>query len=412
MLILDGIEYTVKTPEENASDLVAYINDYCANNNIKNSKGETIYIDADVTNPLYMMLYSNAYLATALQKLIYSAGSSMSVPESSEKQLLNIADIAGVVRNAATKTIIQGTVYASLSSEGSSAQPCVITRELTATVSSGTYTLVFHPAFDITVPVDGARQIVLVCEDLGAFNISENTITQFDEEVAGFRKMVTKASTPGQDQEPISSLRSRLQRRSVEGTQADRAAEAIQSLDGVSLCNIYFNSSPTENQYVGSRALLVPPRQALLLVQGYNDNIAKTFFAHMICQTAGENYPVSVGAYPQNYITRANQSLVVYIVPPEQVPVYIKVYVYETLTYAQVDGIQDTVCKMSSSLSIGQAITSKMVTDIVSEAYPDLTIQGADVSINGTDYSYSATPNTDAVFIFNVNNVSVVEVTA
>ena len=409
MLTLDGIEYTVKTPEENAADLVTFINEYCASHNIKNSKGETIYISANETNPLYMMLYSDAYLATVLQKLIYSAGCTMSVPESSERQLLNIADIAGVVRNAATKTIIVGTVYANEQDVG--AVDCVITRELSCTVSSGTYQLAFHPAFDITVPIDEARQIVLICEDYGAYNISENTITQFDDVVPGFRKMTTLAATPGQDQESISSLRARIQRRTVEGTQADRAAEAIQSLDGVALCNIYFNESPSVTQYVGARALAVPPRQALLLVQGYNDDIAKTFFAHMICKTAGENYPVSVGAYLQNYITRANQTLPVWIVPPEQVPIYIKVYIYETLTYAQVDGIKDAICSLTSSLTIGQAVTSKMITDVVAANYPDLTIQGADVSADNTSYSFSTMPNSDAVFTFNLNNINVVEVT-
>lgn len=409
MLTLDGIEYTVKTPEENASDLVAYINNYCATNNIKNSKGETIYIDANESNPLYMMCFANAYLATILQKLIYSAGCNMSVPESSERQLLNIADIAGVARNAATKTVIQGTVYANLQDTG--AVDCEITRDLTATVSSGTYTLKFHPAFDITVPINESRQIVLICEDYGAYNISAGTITQFDDQVDGFRSMTTLASTPGQDQESISSLRARIQRRTVEGTQADRAAEAIQSLDGVALCNIYFNESPTENQTVGSRGLVVPPRQALLMVQGYSDDIAKTFFAHMICKTAGSTYATSVGAYSQNYITKSNQTLQVWIVPPEQIPVYIKIYIYETLTYAQVDGIKDVISSLSSSLTIGQAITSKMVTDIVSENYADLTVQGADISADGSTYSFSARPNSDAVFIFNLDNISVIEVT-
>ena len=131
MITLDGIEYTVKTPEENVSDLVNYINDYCAANNVKNSKGEVINIAANETNPLYMVLYGNAYLATVLQKLIYSAACTMSVPESSEKQLLNIADIAGVVRNSATKTTIIGTVYA----EESGGASCKIMRTLTCTVS-------------------------------------------------------------------------------------------------------------------------------------------------------------------------------------------------------------------------------------------------------------------------------------
>lgn len=409
MLVLDGIEYEVKTPEENVTDLVAFINSYCAAKGIKNSQGETIYIDANETNPLFMVEYANAYLATVLQKLIYSAACAISVPEASEQQLLNIADIAGVVRNAATKTTIIGTVYAN--TEDAGAVDCVISRNLTAIVSSGSYQLRFHPAFDITIPINESRQIVLICEDYGSYNISENTITSFEEVVPGFRMMTTLAAIPGQDREPISSLRARIQRRSVEGTQADRAAEAIQSLDGVALCNIYFNESPSTPQTVGARALVVPPRQALLMIQGYSDEIAKTFFAHMICKTAGENYPSSVGAYSQNYITHAGQVMPVWIVPPDQVPVYIKIYIYETLTYAQVNGIKDVISSLSSSITIGQSITSKMVTDIVSVNYPDLTIQGADISSNGQNYSFSATPNSDAVFTFNLDNIYVVEVT-
>ena len=409
MLMLDGLEYTIKTPEENVSDVIAFINDYCANKGIKNSVGEIINIDVNESNPLYMMVYGLSYLTTVLQKLIYSAGCSLSVSESSERQLLNIADIAGVVRSAATRTIIQGTVYAMEQDVG--AVDCVITRELSATVSSGTYNLVFHPAFDVTVPIGEARQIVLISEDYGAYNISEGTITQFDNIVPGFRKMVTKASTPGQEQESIPSLRARIQRRSVEGTQADRAAEAIQSLDGVALCSVYFNESPTNPQTIGSRGLVVPPRQALLMVQGYSDNIAKTLSAHMMCKTAGETYPVNVGAYRQDYTTRAGQTLPVWVVPPEQVYIYIKVYIYETLTYAQIDSIKDAVCSLASNLTIGQTVTSKMITDVVTAACPDLTVQGADVSKNGTTYSFNAMPNSDEVFIFSLDNISVVEVT-
>lgn len=409
MLMLDGLEYMVKTPEENASDVVAFINDYCASKGIKNSVGEIINIDANETNPLYMMTFGLSYLTTVLQKLIYSAGCSISVSESSERQLLNIADIAGVVRSAATRTVIQGTVYAVEQDVG--AVDCVITRELSATVSSGTYNLVFHPAFDITVPIGEARQIVLISEDYGAYNISADTITQFDNIVPGFRKMTTRASTPGQEQESIPSLRARIQRRSVEGTQADRAAEAIQSLDGVALCSIYFNESPTNDQVIGSRGLVVPPRQALLMVQGYSDDIAKMFFTHMLCKTAGEAYPINVGAYRQDYITRAGQTLPVWVVPPEQIYIYVKVYIYETLTYAQIDSVKDAVCGISSNLTIGQAVTSKMIIDAVTVACPDLTVQGADVSKNGSTYSFSATPNSDEVFIFALDNISVVEVT-
>ena len=410
MIELDGLEYMIKTPEENTSDLISFINDYCQRNNIQNSLGEVIFIDRNEANPLYMLAFGTSYLTTVLQKLIFSAGSGLSVPDSSMRQLLNIADCAHIKRNAATKTVIQGTVYSNLPDAG--AVDCVITREATATLITGTYSIKFHPAFDVIVPIGEARQIVLIAEDYGSYNISENTITAFDEPIAGFRMMTTKASTPGQKQESIASLRQRIQRRAVEGTAADRAAEAIRSLDGVGLCNVYFNDSPTTSQFIGTRHLEVPPRNALVMVQGYSDYIAKAFFSRMVCPTAGEDYPLEIGAYSQDYVTHANQTLKVWIVPPQQVPVYIKIYAYESLTQAQINGIKDIVASMSSSLTIGQSISSKEVLDVISAAYPDITLQGAYVSSDNQDFSYVATPHNDEVFIFNLDNIRVMGINA
>lgn len=406
MIELDGVEYMVKTPEENASDLIRFINDYCQAKGIKNSLGEIIYIDANEGNPLYMGLFGLSYLTTILQKLIYSAGCSLSIPEASIRQLLNIADCAHVIRNSATKTVILGTVYAEEN------ESCTITQSLSATVTSGTYELVFHPAFDVTIPAGGIRQIVLVAEDYGSYNISEDTITEFDDAVEGFRKMTTKASTPGQSQESIPSLRQRIQRRAVEGTATDRAAEAIRSLDGVGLCSVYFNDSPTTSKYVGTRNLEIPPRQALVMVQGYSDDIAKAFFSHIVCQTAGADYPVEIGAYSQVYTTHARQDLTVWVIPPQQVPVYIHIYIYESLTQEQISGIKDAIGSMSASLTIGQSISAKEVLDVVAEAYPDLTLQGAYISSDNSQWSYVASPLEDEVFIMDVSNITVTGVSA
>ena len=112
MLLLDGISYEVKTPDENLDDLVTYVNEYCASHDIKNSLGEVIQIDPNEANPLYQMFRGLSYLTTTLQKLVYSAGCSMSIAESSERQLLNLADIAGIKRTQSTHTIVSGVVDA------------------------------------------------------------------------------------------------------------------------------------------------------------------------------------------------------------------------------------------------------------------------------------------------------------
>lgn len=427
MLTLDGIEYDIKTPEENVTDLVAYINNYCLEHNIKNSEGEIIQIEANESNPFYMLTFGLSYLTTLLQRLVYNAGCSMSIPESSERQLLNLADIAGIRRRNATKTVIQGTVYSSEDALG----PCIITQENTATVYIGELEVIFSPAYDVTIPPGSSRQIMLVADEYGSFNISANTIIEFDEPVEGFRSMTTLASTPGQSQETISSLRSRLQRRSVEGTQTERAAEAIQNLDGVSLCNIYFNKYPNTTIYVGSRAIPVAPRTALLFVQGWSteeEAIAKVFYRYLLCETSGFTYvysedgetfysdremttPATIpegkevislenneycyinieGGEYQIYTTKAGQVLPVCIIPPVLTPVYVRVFIRNKLDYGRINAIKDVISSLSSNLTIGQELTSVDITAKIAEEFTDLEVQGAEIGLGGeiTVYVYS-----------------------
>lgn len=412
MQLLDGIEYEVKTPDENLDDIVTYINEYCQAHDIKNTLGEAIYIDANEANPFYQMLRGLSYLTTIMQKLQYSAGCAVSVAESSERQLLNLSDIAGIKRTRATHTTIAGVVYANTPDAG--AVDCVITKEMEATITIAGQDITFHPAFDVTVPIGESRNIVLVAEQLGSFNISANTITGFDDPVPGLRSMATGASTPGQERETIASLRERLQRRTVDSTQIEKAATAIQNLEGVAMCSIYFNYDPRNEAQVpyGNTNITVPPRQALIFVQGWSTDpvaIARTFYRYMLCKTAGADVPE---AQQQVYITRANQELPVTILPPKQQEVFLRIYIKNVLSYEQVDGIKDVICSMAGSLTIGQGITAVDIIKYVSSVYTNLTIQGAEVSLTGEDgsYSYVQNPYPTAIFSLNVDNVSVVEV--
>lgn len=411
MITLDGIEYDVKTPDENLDDVVTYVNDYCQANDVRNSVGEVIHIEPNEANAFYQMFRGFAYLTTIMQKLIYSAGCSMSIAEASERQLLNLSDIAGIKRTQATRTIIAGVVYANTESAG--AVPCEITQELTATLTIAGIDVVFHPAFDVTIPIGESRSIVLMAEQYGSYNISANTITQFDDPVPGFRSMTTNNSTPGQAIESIAALRARLQRRAAEGTQVERAESAIQNLEGVSMCSIFFNYSPLESTSIpyGNTSIEVPPRQAILMVQGWSvepNAIARTFYRYMLCKTAGANVP---GAQTQKYITHSNQELEVTIIPPVLQPIYVRIYIKNTLSFEQVDGIKDVICSLAGSLLIGQGLSSADVIYAVGKVYTNLTIQGAELSDSGDEgtYSYAKTPAQTAVFFFNVENITVVE---
>jgi len=414
MVTLDGIEYEVKTPDENLDDVITFVNDYCLANNIKNTAGELISIEANEANPLYQMFRGFAYLTTVMQKLIYSAGCGMSIAESSERQLLNLADIAGIRRTQATRTVIAGVVYANL--EGPEAVDCVITQEMTATITIAGMDVTFHPAFDVTVPIGESRSIILIAEQYGAYSISANTLLEFDEPVPGFRSMATSPSTPGQSLESIASLRERMQRRVVEGTQVERAETAIQALEGVSMCSIFFNYDPwnTVPLAYGDETIDVPPRQAVLMVQGWSvelNAIARVFYRYLLCKTAGGDHD---DAQEQVYITHSGQRLPVYILPPKQQPVYVRIYIKNTLSYEQVNGIKDVICSLAGVMTIGKGLSAVDVTNAVGEIYTNLTVRGAEISLSGEDntYSYMQVPAQTAIFYFSVDNIDVIEVEA
>ncbi len=404
MLSLDGIDYQVKSPDENLDDLITYINEYCATHQIKNTHGEVIYIDPNDANPLYQVLRGYAYMIAVMQKLIYSAGCSFSVAESSDRQLLNLADIAGVKRNNPTRTIISGTAYSTAD------EACNITTEAEATVIVSGEEVKFHPAYSVSIPANSSAYIILVADRTGPISLSENTITNFDEPIANLRLLVTSASTPGQNIEEISALRERLQRRRVSNTQIERAANAIQELEGVAMCNIHFNYNTEDPELVpyGDTTVSLPARQALLVVQGWSTEpnaIARTFYRYLICQTGGSGV---TGVRTQTYTTKANQDLTVYILPPVQVPIYIKIYVKDILSDYQIASIQYTVCAIAGRLSIGQSLSSATVIQAILAVFPSLQLQGVELSKDNVSYSYEQQTSPLSIFSLSIDNIQIV----
>lgn len=405
MIELDGIEYHVATPEENVTNMTDYINNYCAQRDIRNSKGELIYIEQNTTSPLYMILYGLAYLVSALQRLVYNVGCTFSISSSSERQLLNLATLANVKRKKATRTTISAIIYADRTTDDPH-NNCVITRSLSVTIPVSGTNIVFRPAYDITIPIGGAALVLFVADQDGAYAISEGSITAFDTPVTGLRKIQSSASVMGQEQEPIASLRERLQARAEAQTQIDKAMEAIQELDGVSLCNIYFNEAPTSPAYINN--IEIPPRQALLIVQGYNDNIAEAFYTCLTCQTVPAPEDRLLGGGPQYYYTKAGQAIPVYIVAPKQIQAHVRIYVKGEAPVSLQEQMKDAVSSLVQVRTIGQELSSADIINVLKDNLPTLNVLGAEVSLDeGENYSLKVTPSPDSIVVFSDTNISV-----
>lgn len=402
-LVINGNEYVIKTPDECAIEVVEYLNKYLSDNNIQDENGDLLQIEINNTNPLYIILYGLGYLTSVLQKLIHSAASGVSISESADRQLLNLAQLAKIKRKEPTRTTILATIYAD--SPGPDAQQCVITKELSATLMVAGQRVVFHPAYDVTIPIGGASTMVLVSELAAPYTLAANTITQFDTVVPGFRTMQTESSVPGQSEETIGELRTRIQSLSTARTQIDSAAEDISALDGVTMANVYFNYSSTDAQTISG--ISVPPRQALIIVQGYNDNIATAFYNNMLCMTAGKG---NARAIQQDYVTLAGQKIETFFIPPTNVDVYMRIYVGTKLTQENIQAIKDAIITRSRVQRIGQSVSAGDILRLCGELVPSIMIQDVELSRGETSgYSYHVQPAADELLIFNANNMKVMQ---
>ena len=420
MIDLDDKTFTLKTPTENTETLLNYINSYCSEKNIRNSKGELIYISANFTNPLYLILWGLGYFITAIQNLIYSVGKSLNVQEASDEQLLNIADMAGIKRGSASVTTFTAQVrareatdpkYQSIANDGK----LVITSNDTITYLGVVYVPAVYPS--LTVEPGQYGYLTFVAQSAESQNISEGLISGFDTDIPNLYSFTQFASAPAQEEETIASLRARIQRRQYSGTTLDFCIDALRGLPGITAANLIYNTSMVTDMYVGADNIYVPPRFALVVVQGYSEDIAKTYYSNLTAPTISydEKYPAIYGTRNiperrilqiQNYVTHSNQSLPVLVLKPYLKQLYIKLYLELGVTAAKESELKDLVASyISKNVSLGKSVTSSAIFEALKSTTVGLV--GAQVSEDGVNYSYTTEQAEDVLWTISTDTISV-----
>lgn len=392
MIELDGIEYVVKTPAENTQDLVDYINQYCVDTDVRNSQGEVIEIEVNFTSPIYLLLWAVGYMATVIQKLLYSIGRQYSIAASSEKQLLNIASNAGLKRRDPTYTTIRVMAFAS--DDGT----CEITTALKVTIPIEGKNYQFNPTYAVSIAAGQHAVLVLTANVLGSLSLLAGAIVAFDTDVPYLDHLVSEASVPGRDIESIPALRRRLQDRQNLNSGLDRAIQAIRNLAGVVACNIFYNSNSLESVVING--VTIPPRCTTIYVQGYSPNIGKAYFAHIDRASVNTD-----GAITQTVALLNGQTVNAYILPPVLRPVYIRVYTLEELPDSMQLALKNLIINISIDLDIGDRLTVAQVLEKMTTEYKVLGALTSFASDSG--FTYQVVPNANELIYIDKANISV-----
>lgn len=382
-----GQTFVPLTPQENALNLVNYINEQLVLNQVLDSDGVQAQIFVNAASPVWLILLAVGFAITTFQWLLQAAGNSLSIDNCSDQQLLNLAQIAGTERIAGTKTILFVTVTAG--PDGCTVAP--------------TNLLFYTPEISLTpvgTTVIGANLSATLeteATEIGPLYILAGEITSFVNAPAGFASVVNEAdSIPGRALESYLALRKRLQAGGNILTNLDAAMFAVRNLPGISYCNIFFNPSLV-NDLVIPGPFTIPPRTALPFIHGSNDELASTFFSYLLCETVGD--------LQVEYTSLSGQVIDLNYRDITFRDIYIKIVIAQDSGGINfIAEARRELLKASGTLSVGENYTQQYLINYLDNfQYAD--VISLYVSMNGVDWTDITTLKGNEVGVITSDNI-------
>jgi uncharacterized phage protein gp47/JayE len=395
-LILDGIEYRNNEAFDIAVAMVDYINTYCKARDIRNTAGDIIHIDVNDASIIWLLTLAHAQRDSIIERMLYALGHNFNIAACSDEQLLNIAQIAKVQRKKPSPTTVVISISALPTGD------VHITQDVTVTVHTPETELLFSPAYELTVPAGTTKPLVFIAHKTGAYPVEPGVISTFDSKVANLDTVTNLAAVPGNDWEALNSLRQRLNSDNKSLTDAELAMYAIRSLSGVASCNIFINYGILDP--ISINGVLLPPRKALLYVNGFSPFIAAEYFKYLsiLPHTDG-----SANVFRQDYITKSGQTLPCYFFTPQAVEIYIKVIIDIQAISQRTAAIQDIILSLNGKQGVGEQITASAVLKAFRDVPADYNILGVTLSMDDAVWTISSAVGVNETVAISRSNIMV-----
>ena len=393
MIELDGRSYTVNTPTENAFALLDFVNQFMIDNDVKDKDGNVVQFKISLASPIWLIIIGIGYMATVCQKIMYAVAQAFNLSDCSDQQVLNLAKIARLSRKEGSYTTIVCTATAV---NGGS---CTITTDLVAEAEYEGVTYQFNPVYEVTIPAGTSAEVILICTVTGPVYLETGAITEFTTAVTNLESLSSSASQPGSGLESISSLRTRLM--TNEAVSPLKGAEqAINALDGISRAVVLYNPNYDSSMILGGKT--VPPKRAIIFVQGYSDKIAQEYYKYMSLQTYNDGT-----AQQQNFVMTNGQNFALYYYTPVAVDLYVRVSVNQALTLEREHEIEKAIANLSNTRQIGENYTSAFIIDELNTVMNFPEIRGVEISTDGSTWTDTTAFNEGNIGLITSARVSI-----
>lgn len=381
---IGGIDWV---PESAAAHAQRMLDDLNAG---RQSRGETPLV-ATTDNAIWLMLLAAGSMQQEYDQKLNAGVESLNLDVCSDQQLLNLAAIAGTSQNPATYSTLKINVTAAVTG------PCTIVEG--AEFPFENYR--FKAIQTTVIPLNTTVSIVTVADEPGPIVVVPGKITSMVSPPPNFASCVNvEASVPGAPEESLSAFRRRLQTGQTINWDINGTARALRSLVGVQHAAVYFNPSNSVDLVLPG-PLTIPPRYAQLVIQGYSDEIAATFFSRMTAPTQG--------AVTQDLTLGSGQTIQIKWTNTTQQNVFVKVTVDGNAPYSPgfEDEVANLILQLNELVGIGTPITSQLISERLYQ-FQYATIAGCYVSLDDTTWVDQVALNAVSVPVFLYENVTVV----
>lgn len=390
MIELDGRSYVVNTPTENAFALLDYVNQFMIDNDVKNKKGEVVQFKISLASPIWLLMLGIGFLATVCQKIMYATAQAFNIADCSNQQVLNLARIARLSRKEGSYTTVNCTVTAS--SDG----VCSITTDLEAKVTYEGEEYTFHPIYALDIPAGTAGDIILICDVTGPVYFEIGAIEHFTTDPENMENLSSSAPQPGSGLESITSLRTRLMTNEAISPLSG-ANQGLNALDGVTKAVVLFNPNYDSSMVLGGKT--VPPKRAIVFVQGYSEKIAQEYLKYMAAETYNDGT-----ARQQSNVLENGQEFIINYYAPVAVNLKVQINVNKALTLERTEEIKKAVAALSNSRYIGENYTTSYIIDSLNTNLNFTEITGVLISSDGGTTWHDTTD-------FNEGNIGLIALT-
>lgn len=396
MIELDGRSYVVNTPTENAFALLAFINQFMVDNDVKDRRGNVVQFKVSLASPIWLLIIGIGFMATVCQRIMFATAQAFSIADCSDQQLLSLSKIARLPRKEGSYTTVACTATAT------DTGTCHITPDMVAKVDYEGTEYIFNPIYAVDITAGTSEEVVLICTVTGPVYFELGAITELktatEEDVPNLESFISGAPQPGSGIESISSLRTRLMTNEAISPLAG-ASQGLNALDGVSKAVVLYNPNYDSGMVLGGKT--VPPKKAVVFIQGYSDKIAQEYYRHMAAQTYDDGT-----AHQQSYTMENGQNFIMNYYAPVAVNLYIKVKVSSLLTSERKLEIQRALQALSNSREIGVNYTTAYLIDSMNTTLHYHEILDIKVSTDGVTWSDSTAFNEGNIGLIAPSRVS------